>query len=177
MRRKKKRTSQASRYRINQQIRAKQVRVIDHEGKQVGVMSVSEAIRLADRQGLDVVEIAPKAQPPVVKLIDYHKFLYQENKKKQAQQRKAKSGQIKEIRLTPFMAAGDLETRIKKISEFLQERNQVRITVRFKGRQMSNKQAGYLLLEKVTKALEKQAKVDQLPKFVGRQLIMTVSPL
>jgi len=138
-------------------------------------MSTKDAWQKAQDMGLDLVEIAPKARPPVARIIDYKKFLYQENKKKQKQAKGQKKSGMKEVRLTPFMADGDLMVRIKRISEFLGDNYKVRVNVRYTGRQMSRKKQGYVLIEKMMGKLGETVKVEQEPKFVGRQLLMTLT--
>jgi translation initiation factor IF-3 len=163
-------------YQINQYIRATQVRLIDAQGKQIGVMPITQARQLSRQQGLDLVEVAPKAQPPVVKIIDFKKFKFQESKKQQEQQKKTKKGDLKEIRLTPFMAEGDYQVRLKRIHEFLKNGHRIRISVFYKGRQMANRQAGYDLINKLVSDLSGLAKPDQPPKFIGRKLIAYIVP-
>lgn len=158
------------------QIHAPKVRVIDANGKQVGVLSIQEALKKAEKAGLDLVEIAPLAKPPVVKIINFGKFRYQENKRLKSQKKKTKAPELKEIRFSPFIATADYETRIVRIKEFLKEKNKVRVVVKFKGRQMNNKQFGYDLLEKVTKLFGENIVVDMEPKFIGRHLTMVISP-
>lgn len=163
-------------YRINQFIRAGQVRVIGEDGKQVGILSTKEAWEIAQAQGLDLVEIAPTANPPVTRIIDYKKFLYQEEKKEREAKKKNKGGDLKEIRLTPFIAQGDLEVRIKRAEEFIREGNKVRAVVRFTGRQLGKKGFGYEVLTKTVAALSTLAVVEGEPKWIGRSLVTTLTP-
>lgn len=162
-------------HRINQYIKVPELRVLNVEGEQIGVLSRDEALEKAKEAGLDLVEIAPKAKPPVARIIDYKKFLYQENKKKQKQAKAQKKSGMKEVRLTPFMADGDLAVRVKRVNEFIEDGYKVRVTVRFTGRQMSRKKQGYVLVEKLLASLGDAVKVEQEPKFVGRQLILTLT--
>lgn len=162
-------------YRTNHFIQAKEVRVIDEEGKQIGVLPLSKALAEAQDQGLDLVEIAPKAQPPVCKIIDFKKFKYLEAKKEKAG-KKSKKTEIKEVRLTPFIAENDLKNRIEKTRAFLKDKNQVKISVQFKGRQIAKKDFGYKIVDQVTQALADCAQVIQEPKFIGRRLILTLTP-
>ncbi len=162
-------------YRTNQQIRASELRVLDQDNKQLGVFSVPEAIAKAREMELDLIEIAPKATPPVAKIADYKKFLYQQNKKLAAQAKNTVKGGLKEIRLTPFMADGDLEVRIKRINEFLEDRYKVRLVVRFTGRQMGRTEFGYKIIQKVLEKLGTTAKIEQEPKMIGRQILMTIT--
>lgn len=164
------------RWRTNDEIRAPEVRLIGEDDKQVGVLKIEEARKKAKEKGLDLVEIAPAAKPPVVKIVDFGKFLYREEKKLKKQKKGAKTSELKEVRFSPFIADADYETRLDRIEEFLRDRNKVRITVKFKGRQMSAKKFGYELVERILKDLGELAKVDREAKFVGRHLIMTISP-
>lgn len=164
-------------YRVNQQIRVPEVRVIGVDGKQLGILKLSEALIQARNQGLDLVEIAPTAKPPVAKIVELGKFRYQEEKKLQKEKKKSKASELKEIRLSPFIAEHDFENRIERISEFLNEKNKVRVVVVFMGRQLDSKKFGYDVLAKVTRRLEGKIAVDMEPKFFGRHLAMVISPV
>lgn len=171
-------TTKKTYWRINQNIQAEKVRVIGPDGKQLGIFSVSEALTEAEKEGLDLVEIAQHATPPVVKIIDFAKFRYQQEKKEREARKKEKKGrESKEVWLTPFIGANDYQTRLEKIREFLTEGSKVRVVVRFKGNQMSRKQFGYEVSGKVVKDVQDIGGVDQEPKFLGRQLIMTLTPV
>ena len=163
-------------YRINHQIKVPEVRLIGTDGKQIGVVSVAEALKQANEAELDLVEIAPLAKPPVTKIVDYKKFQYQEAKKLSKQKKTSKKGELKEIRLTPFIADGDYQVRIKRIKEFIKDGNQVRMSVFFRGRELAYKNRGYELIYRVLKDLGETVKLDQEPKFIGRNTIATVSP-
>jgi len=164
-------------WRINNQIRADEVRVIDSEKKQVGVMKLNEALAKADEAGLDLVEIAPTAKPPVVQIVELGKFKYEQEKRLQKEKRKTKSSELKEIRFSPFIAEHDYRTRMIKIEEFLKDSNKVRLVVVFKGRHMGSKQFGYELLNKITDELGDAIAIDMKPKFLGRHLVMGISPI
>ncbi len=166
---------QNKRYRTNQYISASTLRVLDVEGKQIGVLSKEEALRLAQEQGLDLVEIAPMANPPVVKVIDFKKFLYQQEKKKREEKKKSKASETKEIRLGPFMSENDLNTRIKQGREFLEDGNKIRLVVKFKGRAITHPEFGREIIAKVVKALDDISKIDREPHFEGKQLIALIS--
>lgn len=163
-------------YRINQYIRAPQVRLIGPDNKQIGVVSREEALQQAQAAKMDLIEIAGNADPPVVRIAEFNKYKYQQEKKEQAGAKKAKGGQMKEIRLTPFIAAGDLQTRIDRIEEFLQDRHKVRLTVKFTGRQMNYQQFGREVLLKIIQHFGPKIKVEGEPKMVGRQMIMSITP-
>ncbi|MBI4029250.1 MAG: translation initiation factor IF-3 [Candidatus Blackburnbacteria bacterium] len=165
-------------WRVNQNIRSPQLRVIDSEGKQIGILSVREALEKAAELGLDLVEIAPTAKPPVAKVIDFAKFRYQQEKKEKESRRKEKKGsEQKEVWLTPFMGESDYNVRLERVKEFLGEGNKVRVVVRFTGPQMSHREFGYQMAEKVKKDTQDMAGIDQAPKFLGRQLMMVLTPV
>lgn len=165
-------------WRTNQNIQANKLRVLDAEGKQLGIFSRDEAFKLAEEEGLDLVEIAPKAKPPVAKIIDFTKFKYQQEKKEREARRKEKKGsEQKEVWLTPFMGNNDYETKLEKIKEFLKEGSKVRVVVKFRGQQMGHKEFGYKLVDRVSTDTKGQAALDQEPKFFGRQLMFMLSPV
>ena len=163
-------------WRINQQIRATSVRVIDEKGKQIKIMPLNEALKLANEKGVDLIEIAPNAKPPVAKISDLGKFLYQEEKKQRQLKKKSKSPELKEVRLSPFIGEADYKTRLSKIREFLDDKNKVRVVVRFKTNQLASKKFGYELLERILKEFTTQVNLDMQPKFFGKFLIMIISP-
>ncbi len=164
-------------WRINERIHAPKVRVIDAKGKQIGILSRNEALDKAKKEGLDLIEIAPFAKPPVTKIVDLGKFKYQEEKKQRAQKKKTKSAELKEIRFSPFIGEADYNTRFERIKEFLKEKHKIRLVVKFKGRQMGSKQFGYKLLDRILGELEGSIAIDMKPKFLGRHLVMVISPL
>lgn len=163
-------------YRVNERIFAHTIRVLDQNGKQVGVMSKNDALEKAKKQGLDLVEIAPNASPPVAKIIDFKKFLYQEEKKKREEKRKAKVSETKEVRLGPFMDDHDLQVRIKRSKNFLQNGNKIRLVVKFSGREIVHPEFGEKILEKVINDLSDISKIEREKHFEGRQLITILSP-
>lgn len=153
------------------------MRVVDAEGKQVGVISRDEALKKAKEAELDLIEIAPLAKPPVAKIINLGKFLYAEEKRKKAEAKKTKASELKEIRLSPFIAENDYNTRLSRMREFLGQKNKVKAVVVFKGRQLGSKPFGYELLGRVTRDLgQNTINIDMEPKFMGRHLIMIISP-
>lgn len=176
-RRKKRKKFQTKFYRINQYIQAPQIRVVDNKGKQLGMMKREEALKMAQEKRLDLVEVAPAAKPPVVKLIDFKKFRYLEAKKRRQEQKAIKGGALKEIRLTPFIAKGDLEFRIKRTQEFLKEGNKVKVVVRFVGRQITRKEFGKKLIEDFIKTMESWGKPEHESRWAGRNLFTTLSPV
>jgi translation initiation factor IF-3 len=166
---------QRQQYRINQRIFANELRVLDAEGKQVGVMNKNDALRMAQEQELDLVEIAPAAKPPVAKLIDYKKFLYQQDKKKREEKRKAKISDTKELRLGPFISENDLQVIIRRGREFIEDGDKVRLVVKFRGRQIVHPEFGKQILDKVIKALSDVSKVEREPHLEGKQMITVLS--
>lgn len=163
-------------YRINERIYATTLRVIDDTGKQIGVLSKFEALEKARNAGLDLVEIAPLAKPPVAKIIDFKKFLYQEEKRKREEKRKTKSSDTKEVRLGPFMSDNDLGNMIKRCREFLTEGNKIKLVVKFRGREVTRSEFGRIVMDKVIAAVQDISKVDREAKMEGRQMVAVVSP-
>ena len=172
----KKRQDNRKFYRINERIFASQLRVLDADGKQVGVLSRFEALKKAKELGVDLVEIAPMANPPVVKIIDFKKFLYKESKKKKEEKKKSKVSETKEIRLGPFMNAHDLGTMIRRGTGFLENNDKVRLIVKFMGRQIAHPEFGQETMQKVIQALAGLSKLEREPHFEGKQLIAILSP-
>ena len=163
-------------YRTNERIFASTLRVLDPEGKQVGVLSKFEALGKAREQGLDLVEIAPKASPPVARIIDFKKFLYQEEKKRKEEKKKSKSSETKEVRLGPFMDDHDLQVMVRRARQFLSDNNKVRMVVRFTGRQMAHPEFGHQILDKAISLLSGVSKVEKERRFEGRNLSIMLSP-
>lgn len=162
--------------RVNEQIRVPRVRVIDEDGEMLGVMQTREAILKAQDAGLDLVEISPNADPPVCKILDYGKFRYQQQKKKNEAKKKQKVIEIKELKLRPSIEDHDLEVKMRAAQRFLEEGDKVKFTLRFRGREMAHQHLGMKLLERVKQFLEGKIRIDQEPKFEGNQVIMMVSP-
>lgn len=162
--------------RVNEQISAASIRLVDHNGNMVGVVSVKEGLKLAEQAGLDLVEVSPNASPPVCKVLDYGKYKYEAQKKAHEARRKQRVIQIKEIKLRPTIDKHDLEIKIRNVLGFLEEGDKVRITLRFRGREMDHQELGMQVLERVQEALKDLAKIEQPPKTEGRQIVMTVAP-
>jgi translation initiation factor IF-3 len=163
-------------YRINERIFASLLRVLDAEGKQVGVLSRFEALKRAKELEVDLVEVAPMASPPVVRMIDFKKFLYQEAKKKNEEKKRSKVSETKEIRLGPFMNDHDLNTMIRRGTEFLEDNDKVRLIVKYMGRQIAHPEFGKDVMQKVISALANLSKLERDPHFEGKQLIAILSP-
>lgn len=164
-------------WRTNEQIPTGDLRVIGADGKQIGVLSKEKALKKAKEEGLDLVEIAPKAKPPVAKIIDFGKFKYQEEKKLKKAKKGSRTAELKEVRFSPFIGEADYKTRFDRVSKFLDEGDKVRVVVKFKGRQMGSKQFGYNVLKRVLDELEREVNIDMEPKFIGRHLAMVISPM
>lgn len=162
--------------RINEEIDVPEVRLIGVNGEQVGIVRLAEANALAEEAGVDLVEIAPTAQPPVCRLMDYGKYRYQESKKKHDAKLKQKQVQIKEIKFRPNTDEGDYNIKLRSLINFLNEGDKIKVTLRFRGREMAHQEFGMRLLERVKNDLEDVAMVEQFPKMEGRQMVMVLSP-
>lgn len=172
----KKRQDNRKFYRINDRIFASTLRVLDQEGKQIGVLARFEALQKAKELGVDLVEVVPIANPPVARIIDFKKFLYQESKKKNEEKKRSKISETKEIRLGPFMNDHDLETMIRRGSKFLEDNDKVRLIVKFMGRQITHPEFGQKLMQRAIEALSNFSKLEREPHFEGKQLIAILSP-
>jgi len=163
-------------YRVNERIFAHTLRVLDSNGRQIRVMSKFDALKLAQEQAVDLVEIAPMAKPPVAKLIDFKKFLYQEAKKKKEEKKKAKVSETKEIRLGPFMNDHDVAIMIKKGRTFLENNDKLRLVVKFIGREITHPEFGQRIIQKAITGFSDVSKIEREPHFEGRSLIAILSP-
>jgi len=152
------------------------VRLVAENGDQLGIKPVAEALRLAEEQNVDLVEIAPLANPPVCKLMDYGKFRYREQKKAHEAKLKQKQIQVKEIKFRPGTDEGDYKTKLGKLIQFLEEGDKAKVTLRFRGREMAHQEFGVRLLERVRKDLDAVGLVEQFPKLEGRQMVMVLAP-
>ena len=161
---------------MNREIGALDVRVIGVNGEALGVMRTLEALRLAEEADVDLVEIAPTAEPPVVRLMDYGKFKYQEQKKAHEAKLKQKIIEVKEIKFRPGTDDHDYDTKVRKLREFLDEGDKAKVTLRFRGREMAHQDLGMKLLERVRSDLEETAQVEQMPRLEGRQMVMMLAP-
>ncbi|MBX3646204.1 MAG: translation initiation factor IF-3 [Rhodocyclaceae bacterium] len=163
--------------RLNEEINAPEIRLIGVEGEQVGIVSVQEALRMAEEAGVDLVEIAPMASPPVCRIMDYGKFKYAEAKKAHEAKLKQKQIQVKEVKFRPGTDEGDYKIKLRNLVRFLQEGDKTKVTLRFRGREMAHQEFGIRLLERVKSDLESYGTVEQFPKMEGRQLIMIMAPI
>jgi translation initiation factor IF-3 len=152
------------------------VRLIGAEGEQLGIVSVAEAIRIADEAELDLVEIAPLAEPPVCRVMDVGKFRYAESKKQHEAKLKQKQVQIKEIKFRPGTDEGDYNIKLRNLIKFLDEGDKTKITLRFRGREIAHQQIGMQLIERVKQDLLEHGVIEQFPKMEGRQMVMVISP-
>jgi len=161
---------------INREIRAREVQLIDAEGHNRGVVQIQEAQQTADEAGLDLVEIVPTANPPVCKILDYGKFRFLEQKKAAEARKKQKIVEIKEIKLRPGIDEHDYDTKMKAVHRFFEEGDKVKVTLRFRGREMAHQDIGYRLLERVRSETLNIAKVEIEPSMEGRQMVMILAP-
>lgn len=162
--------------RINENITAKQVRLIDANNENRGIVSIREALALAEEEGLDLIEISPQANPPVCKILDFGKFRYEQQKRKAEAKKNQKVVEIKELKLRPMIDTHDYEVKVKQAKKFLEQGNKVKFTMRFKGRELSANDMGKQVLSKLIEDLEDCAKVDSEMKLEGRQMTMILSP-
>ncbi|MBP9943769.1 MAG: translation initiation factor IF-3 [Desulfomicrobium sp.] len=169
--------SAANKTRRNKQIRAKEIRVVGDDGNQLGIMSVPEALEQAEALGLDLVEVAPTAKPPVCKIMDYGKFLYEEKKKSQEAKKRQTQIQVKEIKFRPRTDDHDLETKVKHIRRFIEDGDRCKVTVFFRGREMAHKDRGQIVLDRVVEMLADIAKIEQASRVEGRTMFLLLAGL
>ena len=163
--------------RINREIRAKEVRVIDPEGKQLGILPVYEALRLATNYELDLVEVSPKSEPPVCRIMDYGKFKYQQSKKAHDAKKKQAVVHLKEVKMRPKTEEHDFQFKLRHVERFLKEGNKTKITIVFRGRELAHPDLGRNMLNRITEESKEWGKVEQPPKFEGRNFVMVLAPL
>jgi len=162
---------------INQAIRARQVRVIDDEGGQLGILNTDEALTIAEERGLDLVEVSPNAEPPVCRIMDYGKYKYQQSKKLAEAKKKAARVELKEVKMRPKTETHDFLTKVKHARRFLEEGNKVKVTVMFRGREQSHPELGLAQLEKFVEAIQDIGAVESSPSRMGRFMHMVVAPI
>ena len=163
-------------HKINDRIDSRDVRLIDADGNNVGVVPTRQALIMADEAGLDLVEISPDAKPPVAKILDYGKFRFQEQKRLAEARKKQRVVEIKELKLRPMIDDHDFEVKIRAAKRFFEDGDKVKVTLRFRGREMDHQNLGYLLLQKVKAEMAEIAKVEMEPRSEGRQIIMILAP-
>ncbi|MEE8332707.1 MAG: translation initiation factor IF-3 [Alphaproteobacteria bacterium] len=162
--------------RINENIDSREVRLIGPEGEQLGVIPTDEAIDKAVGYGLDLVEMASNADPPVCKILDYGKFKYVDQKRKAEARKKQKTIDVKEIKMRPGIESHDYDVKMRAMRRFLDEGDKVKVTLRFRGRELAHQELGLKVLDRVKDELEELAKVEQMPKMEGRQMVMVIAP-
>jgi translation initiation factor IF-3 len=162
--------------RVNDRIRATEIRLIDHEGENKGVVTPQDAIRMAEAVGLDLVEISPTAKPPVCKIMDFGKFKYEQQKKAAEAKKNQNVIEIKEVKFRPNIDSHDYEVKMRNVTKFLEGGDKVKVTLRFRGREMAHQELGRDLLKKIADDTVDLGKVESMPKMEGRQMIMVVGP-
>ena len=161
---------------MNAEITAPEVRLVGQEGEQLGIVPIFQAMKMAEEAEVDLVEIAPTAQPPVCKLMDFGKFKYREAKKAHETKLKQKQIQVKEVKFRPGTDEGDYKIKLRNLIKFLDEGDKAKVTLRYRGREMAHQEFGYRLIERVRNDLELYSVVEQFPKMEGRQLVMVLAP-
>ena len=162
--------------RVNEDIRVPQVRLIDQEGEMIGVMSARDALMRAYDAGLDLLEISPNAVPPVCKILDYGKYKYEQQKKANEARKKQKTVEIKEVKVRPNIDDHDYEVKMRAMKSFIGEGDKVKVTLRFRGREMAHQDLGIKVLERIRQELGETIKVEQMPRLENRQMIMVLAP-
>ena len=162
--------------RLNEEITAPSVRVIGQDGDQVGILPTKEALEMAYEAELDLVEMVPNADPPVCRIMDHGKFLYAESKKRHAAKKKQQQVHIKEVKFRPGTEIGDYEVKMRNLKRFLKHGDRVKVTLRFRGREMAHQELGMNLLKRVEQDVEDLGSVEQFPRMEGRQLVMLIAP-
>jgi len=152
------------------------VRVIAADGTQIGIMLTRDAIARAEAEGLDLVEVSPNAEPPVCKIMDYGKFVYQRDKAQQAARKKQRQIQVKEIKFRPTTEEADYQTKLRALMRFLEEGDKIKVTLRYKGRELAHQELGFQLIDRIKSDLEGLAQIEQAPKLEGRQAVMVMAP-
>ena len=160
---------------INDQIRCPEIRVISETGDQLGIMTPADAMKIAESEDADLIMISPKATPPVCRIMDYGKFKYEQTRREKEAKKKQKTIELKEIRLSPNTDTNDLNTKVNHIKRFLAEGNKVKVTIRFRGRELAHMEAGKVILDKMAADLADVAVVDKQPKVEGRNMVMFLS--
>ncbi|MCP5075227.1 MAG: translation initiation factor IF-3 [Rhodobacteraceae bacterium] len=163
--------------RVNQRITSDEIRLIGADGDNVGVVSPSHGMELAQQAGLDLVEISPNANPPVCKVMDYGKFKYEQQKRESEARKKQKIIEVKEVKFRPNTDTNDFDVKMRNVMKFLGNGDKVKVTMRFRGREMAHQNLGSELLKRVAEAVGEEGKVENMPKMEGRQMIMMIGPV
>ena len=166
----------ARQYKVNEQIRSPRIRVIGDDGEQLGLMSVDQALQLARQNGVDLVEVAPNADPPVCRLLDYGKLRYLYSKKERESRKSQKNTELREVRFRPNIGDHDLDAKLRKVKEFIEDGSKVKLTVRFRGREAVHQQLGLSLLKRVADELKEEVRLEKPPAMEGRALSMILIP-
>ncbi|MDH3590030.1 MAG: translation initiation factor IF-3 [Gammaproteobacteria bacterium] len=166
----------AKRAKRNQEIASPEVRVIDADGEQAGVMSLEDALDMATTAAMDLVEVSPNAEPPVCRIMDFGKYLFEESKKSQVARKKQKQIHVKEVKFRPGTDDGDYQIKLRNLIKFLTGGDKAKVTLRFRGREMAHQDLGRAMLDRVKQDLDEFGIVEQYPKMEGRQLIMVIAP-
>lgn len=161
---------------INEQIKDKEIRVIDSNGEQIGIMPIKKALKLAQEKQLDLVKVAPQAKPPVCRIMDYGKYKYEQSKKEKEARKKQKIINIKEIRMSPKIEEHDFQVRVRNAQRFINDGDKVKVTIRFRGREIAHTDLGQGVLEKMAEELRDIAIVEKKPKVEGKNMVMILSP-
>jgi len=161
---------------INEQIKDKEIRVIDSNGEQIGIMPIKKALKLAQEKQLDLVKVAPQAKPPVCRIMDYGKYKYEQSKKEKEARKKQKIINIKEIRMSPKIEEHDFQVRVRNAQRFINDGDKVKVTIRFRGREIAHTDLGQEVLEKMAEELRDIALVEKKPKVEGKNMVMILSP-
>ncbi|MGM0481655.1 MAG: translation initiation factor IF-3 [Pseudomonadota bacterium] len=174
-----KRTQKAAdKNRINDEIKVDEVRLIGTEGEQIGVVSINEALNAATEAGVDLVEMSPNAEPPVCRLMDYGKFLFEKSKEQKEQKKKQKQIQVKEVKFRPGTDEGDYQVKLRNLRRFLEGGDKTKVTIRFRGREMAHQELGIELLNRIKNDLEEISTLESFPRRAeGRQMIMVLAPI
>ena len=164
-------------HRLNEEITVPEIRLQGVEGEQLGIVNIRAALQMAEEAGVDLVEIAPTAKPPVCRIMDYGKFKYQEQKRAHEAKLKQKQVQVKEVKLRPGTDENDYQIKLRNMTRFLEEGDKVKVTLRFRGREMAHQEFGMRQLERIKADLDAVGAVEQMPKMEGRQMIMIIAPV
>lgn len=162
--------------RVNREIDARSIRLVGADGEMIGVVTLREGLIMAEEAGLDLVEVSPNAEPPVCKILDYGKFKYEAQKKRNEAKKKQKVIEVKEIKLRPNIDDNDYDVKMRAMRKFLEEGDKVKVTLRFRGRELAHQDLGMKVLERVRDDIEGLGKIEQIPKMEGRQMVMVVAP-
>ncbi|RAL26812.1 translation initiation factor IF-3 [Thermoflavimicrobium daqui] len=163
-------------HQVNEAIRAREVRLIGPSGDQLGIKPLKEALKLAQEQNLDLVNVAPQAKPPVCRIMDYGKFRYEQSKREKEARKKQKIIQVKEVRLSPTIDENDVRTKLKNVKKFLEKGDKVKLTIRFRGREITHQEIGRRVLDRMANEVKDLSDIERQPKVEGRQMIMILTP-